>query len=386
MIKTPLFPTYSRTKKLMKFLNEKPYNLFQKTWSTIWEMRGTPQDTVDWQNPDQWIFERLLDDEEVQDFAYRLWVETERSVNPRHMRGILLLMNNYDLMDSYSGVFKITEKGRLFINDDLETIKHIDHEEGVDYILYLCSIKKNAKISNFYEEWEEYSLRVSNNKKESVFKDSLRRRLNNLLDRELVTREGNRYNIEERGISYLKYFEGLLTEDVSEEQNLHRRVDDFNKLQKEKLYNYLKDLNPTKFEYLVKDLLDSMGYEDVQVTSATNDKGVDVTAKIQNGISTIVEVIQVKRFQGNIQREVLDRLRGSLHRFDAFQGTIITLSDFSKGTKNAAFERGAPPITLINGDKLIELLIENSIVVKKKNIEYTMVDENYFTDNEEEEE
>jgi len=75
-----------------------------------------------------------------------------------------------------------------------------------------------------------------------------------------------------------------------------------------------------------------------------------------------------------------------LHRFDAFQGTIITLSDFSKGTKNAAFERGAPPITLINGDKLIELLIENGIVIKKKHIEYIMVDENYFTDNEEQEE
>jgi restriction system protein len=39
-----------------------------------------------------------------------------------------------------------------------------------------------------------------------------------------------------------------------------------------------------------------------------------------------------------------------------FQGTIITLSDFTKGAKDAAFEKGA---TLINGDKPVDLLIKN---------------------------
>jgi restriction system protein len=81
---------------------------------------------------------------------------------------------------------------------------------------------------------------------------------------------------------------------------------------------------------------------------------------------------------------VLDALRGSLHRFDAFQGTIITLSDFAKGTKNAAFERGAAPITLINGDKLIDYLIENEIGIKLKPLDYFVVDSTYFEASEEE--
>ena len=92
------------------------------------------------------------------------------------------------------------------------------------------------------------------------------------------------------------------------------------------------------------DLLTEMGYEDVEVTQPTNDKGVDVKAVAQFGITTINEVIQVKRHRANIQRPVLDMLRGSLHRFKAQKGTIITTGDYGKGARDAAFEMGAAPI------------------------------------------
>src|SRR5438874_12662660 len=98
----------------------------------------------------------------------------------------------------------------------------------------------------------------------------------------------------------------------------------------------------------------------------------------QFGITTINEVIQVKRHRANIQRTVLDMLRGSLHRFKAQKGTIITTGDFGKGAKDAAFEMGAAPITLINGDTLIDLLIQHEIGVKKKPVEYFEVDEKVF--------
>jgi restriction system protein len=71
-------------------------------------------------------------------------------------------------------------------------------------------------------------------------------------------------------------------------------------------------------------------------------------------------------------------LRGSLHRFKAQKGTIITTGDFGKGAREAAFEMGAAPITLINGDTLIDLLIQHGIGLKKKAIEYFEVDEKVF--------
>jgi restriction system protein len=129
-------------------------------------------------------------------------------------------------------------------------------------------------------------------------------------------------------------------------------------------------MNPYKFEALIKLLLEEMGYTGVEVTAPTNDKGVDVIAHIELGISSVREVIQVKRHKGNIGRRVLDELRGSLHRFDAMRGTIITTGDFSTGTKQAAFERGAAPITLIDGEKLLNLLRQHEIGVSKKAIEY----------------
>jgi len=66
---------------------------------------------------------------------------------------------------------------------------------------------------------------------------------------------------------------------------------------------------------------------------------------------------------------VLDMLRGSLHRFGAVKGTIISLGGFAKGAQSAAFEPGAAPITLIDGEKLLDLLIENGIGVRTKTIE-----------------
>ena len=43
---------------------------------------------------------------------------------------------------------------------------------------------------------------------------------------------------------------------------------------------------------------------------------------------------------------------------------------FSRGTEQAAFERGAAPITLIDGEKLLDLLMERQIGVSKKSVDY----------------
>jgi restriction system protein len=129
-------------------------------------------------------------------------------------------------------------------------------------------------------------------------------------------------------------------------------------------------MEPYDFEELIKRLLTKMGYEDPTVTKESNDKGVDVVAEIELGITSVKEVIQVKRRRSsNIHRPAVDKLRGSLHRFGAVRGTIITTSDFSSGTEEAAFEKGAAPITLINGEKLIDLLIEHRLGVRSETVE-----------------
>jgi len=63
-------------------------------------------------------------------------------------------------------------------------------------------------------------------------------------------------------------------------------------------------------------------------------------------------------------------------RIRAFPGaqTSIATSRFAKGTQDAAFAIGAAPITLIDGDKLVELMIDHGIGVRKRPVEVLELD------------
>ena len=82
--------------------------------------------------------------------------------------------------------------------------------------------------------------------------------------------------------------------------------------------------------------------------------------------------------QSNVQRSHVDELRGALYHHNAIQGTLLTTSDFSSGAKDAALLRGAPPISLIDGDRLVDLLIEHEIGIQKKPAVTYEIDTGYF--------
>ena len=85
-------------------------------------------------------------------------------------------------------------------------------------------------------------------------------------------------------------------------------------------------------------------------------KGLMLLESAKNGITTVKEVIQVKRnITSNVTRPILDALRGSLHRFDAFQGTIITLSGLCKKEQRRRL--------LKKGQRLLPLLMEINLLI-----------------------
>ena len=127
-------------------------------------------------------------------------------------------------------------------------------------------------------------------------------------------------------------------------------------------------MDPFNLEHVIKAVLDAMGYENVTVTSPGNDKGVDVVAEIELGISRVREVIQVKRQKGNIGRPVLDQLRGSLHYYHAVRGSIVTTGGFASSAQESAFAPNVAPVTLIDGERLLDLLIEHDIGVRRREI------------------
>ena len=140
------------------------------------------------------------------------------------------------------------------------------------------------------------------------------------------------------------------------------------------LRNQLQEMDSFAFEHLVKRLLEEMNYQDVEITTRSGDGGVDVVANIEVGITSVREVVQAKRHKSTIQRRDLDALRGSLYRFNAVRGMIVATSQFSRGTLDAAFADGVAPITLVDGEKLVDLLIEHGIGVRKRTIELLEMD------------
>jgi len=144
---------------------------------------------------------------------------------------------------------------------------------------------------------------------------------------------------------------------------------------KRRLHEQLLAMPPVEFEQLIGRLLGAMGYENVTVTRRSGDGGIDVVADIEMGILQLRTAVQVKRMKGNVQRPVVSQLRGDMALLDVDQGMIITTSGFSQGAKDVARVRNVTPITLIDGDHLTDLLIEQGIGVHRETVEVLRFDE-----------
>ncbi len=379
-VRTPLFPTYREVRHLLKVWPGRPRKQITGLQATLGELRGTPQNTVDWTDPDAWIPERLSGDDA--DLANAIWTKSGKTVNPRHTYGHWLLSQKYELIeDGPDGTLALTDRARDFIeHEGGEAEVFLDEQEGLAKLLALVADNGPTRAGGILEEWTEYLNRVSSFGSPSTFRDTLRRRLNNLLDRGLVDRKSTMYSVTDAGLAYLQR---VGTEEAlggDEQQELWTLAKKQEASVRESMRELLLDMDSFAFEHLVKRLLEEMDYQNVEVTTRSGDGGVDVIAEIELGITSVREVVQAKRHKRTIQRKDLDALRGSLYRFNAVRGTIIATSRFSKGTEEAAFAGGAAPITLIDGDKLIDLLIEHGIGVRKRTLEVLAVDADVFAD------
>ena len=379
-VRVPWFPMYCRVRPLLQVWSGRPKNQITGLQATLGKLRGTPQKPVDWTDPDTWIPERLSGDD--QELAWAIWTKSGKTVNPRYTDGQWYLIQKYELLeDATDGNLCLTRDGQNFINQERgKTEAFLDEQEGLIKLLALVANNGPTRPSGILEEWTEYLDRYSSPfSSPSTLRGTLQRRLRNLLDRGLVDRKSTMYSVTDLGLAYLRQ---VGTEEAlggDENQELRSLAKKQETSVRESLRDLLINMDAFAFEHLVKRLLEEMGYQNVEVTPPSGDGGVDVVADIELGITSVREVVQAKRHRRTIQRKELDALRGSLHRFNAVRGTIIATSQFAKGTKDAAFESGAAPITLIDGDKLIDLLIEHDIGVRKQTLKVLTIDHEAFT-------
>ncbi len=142
-------------------------------------------------------------------------------------------------------------------------------------------------------------------------------------------------------------------------------------------------MDPFQFEFLIADLLKKIGYENVEVTKRSGDKGIDVTANLtMDGITDVKTVIQAKRFKkgNNIAGKIITQLRGSAEVDQ--RGLVITTSDFTKDAVSESKAQNKMPVSLVNCDKLLSLLLRYGVGVKKDNIALYSLDNEYFENEE----
>ena len=139
-----------------------------------------------------------------------------------------------------------------------------------------------------------------------------------------------------------------------------------NNLVKQKLIEKIQEMDPFLFEFLVAELLRKIGYENVDVTKRSGDKGIDVNGNLTvGGLTNVKTVIQVKRYKtgNNISGKYITQLRGSAEVDQ--RGLIITTSDFTKDARDESKAINKMPVALVNGQKLIDLLFQYRVGVKE---------------------
>lgn len=134
---------------------------------------------------------------------------------------------------------------------------------------------------------------------------------------------------------------------------------------RERLLDRLFELTPTQFENFARLLLTHYGFIEVTVTQVSNDGGIDGHGLLKVGLARMAVAFQCKRWEGNIGRPEVDRFRGAIQ--GAFeQGIFFTTSDFTKQATEASIRKGAVPVILLNGESIVDLMIEKEFGVQRK--------------------
>lgn len=236
-----------------------------------------------------------------------------------------------------------------------------------------------------FSELEKKSKKTGNTYKEFNFKFNFA--IKNLFFNNLLTYTGSSpVTLTEKGL-YLdidkldvqkeimepskKYWEELrqnnkkdkadIAESEDEPQAEEKIKDDF----KESLLAAIAKMSPKKFEAFSRALLNRMGVEFTEKGfQISNDGGIDGYGyhTDANDFRTTRVVIQCKRYNvAPVSEPEINQFLGAMNKYQADYGVFITNGRFTNAARIAA--REGSPITLIDGNDLVKLVIKYELYV-----------------------
>lgn len=136
---------------------------------------------------------------------------------------------------------------------------------------------------------------------------------------------------------------------------------------------------PDAFERLARLLLREAGFVNVSVTGKSGDGGIDGLGVYRLSLVSFPVFFQCKRYRGSVGSAAVRDFRGAMQgRGD--KGLLITTGTFTSDAKAEATRDGAPPIDLVDGARLCDLLKEQrlGVAVQQRVVEDVTLDERFF--------
>ena len=138
----------------------------------------------------------------------------------------------------------------------------------------------------------------------------------------------------------------------------------------------MQALPPAGFEQLCQAILREAGFNEVVVTGRSSDQGIDGHGILQvNPLVSFRVLFQCKRYRNSVTPSQVRDFRGAMAG-RADKGIILTTGTFTTEARREASRDGVPPIELIDGEKLVQML--ENLELGLKPVRSFEVDHAYF--------
>ncbi len=152
---------------------------------------------------------------------------------------------------------------------------------------------------------------------------------------------------------------------TSRQRNTHLSINDSDTFEetigessetwKDQLIARLLEVDPSGFERLAQRLLREAGFVNVTVLGKSGDGGIDGVGVYRLSLVSFPVFFQCKRYRGTVPAGAVRDFRGAMSGRGE-KGLLITTGYFTRDAQNEASRDGAPPVELIDGDRLCDLL------------------------------
>jgi restriction system protein len=147
----------------------------------------------------------------------------------------------------------------------------------------------------------------------------------------------------------------------------------------DQVLDVLMNVKPDAFERLAQRLLREAGFRNVEVLGKSGDGGIDGVGVYRLSLVSFPVFFQCKRYRGSVGPGHVRDFRGAMSGRGE-KGLLITTGSFTRDAKAEATRDGAPPVELIDGQRLCDLLQEYDLGVttRTRTVEDVLIEPEFF--------